>query len=309
MIRSERFSRMRSIGILGLFGAIALVLSCATGRVRRAPYPHESVLTVFAELKIFLDQDPYRQAPGRDLEGQNVFRVTLKRLDALKGLTDASQSDVIAFGRGQCLARLGAWPEAAEAFEAAAAAQTSIEAEARAQARVCGRMAELTDRTKFTPTLEGYLNDLDVLERRLNQWLAENPTPPTGSLILREREYVQEERVRLLFTNRMVREAAAEQALAACAQLVADNVQSRRAMEHQLMLGSLYETLARDWEARHRADGLVFEGAEAWTGWIEQARAAYRVAAQADGVPVKPEAQARLRALDAYALRVQDLAR
>ena len=40
-----------------------------------------------------------------------------------------------------------------------------------------------------------------------------------------------------------------------------------------------------------------------------KARQAYRRTAQADGDPVKLEGQARLRALDAYALRMQDWAR
>jgi hypothetical protein len=122
-------------------------------------------------------------------------------------------------------------------------------------------------------------------------------------------ENVQEERVRLLFINRMVVDGAIARAVDAARKLAAEHPQSWRATDHELLLGSLYETLARDWTSQVRPDGQRPRLEEGWTGWVEQARAAYRRVAQTDGDPAKLEGQARLRALDAYALRMQALAK
>src|SRR5262245_5371875 len=109
--------------------SILLLAGCATKPVP-APYPHESVLTILGELKIFLNQDPYQDPPGRDLQGRNIYRVTLERLDNLKPLTGPEYSDVLAYARAECLERLGSWRDAAENFEQAAGTSSTLVASA-----------------------------------------------------------------------------------------------------------------------------------------------------------------------------------
>ena len=277
---------------------------------QKAPYPHESILTVIAELKIFLGQDPYRQAPGQDLNGRNIFRVSLERLDALQSLTDAARyGDVLAFARGECLERLGDWPQAQKAFAAAAQTSSSLARLAAQRAENAGKLAGLLGHHETNPTLDGYLNDLDVRERALREWLAAAPPWPYDAYLRQSLENLQEERARMLFMNRLVLDGAVAKALAAARKLVDEHPQSYRASDHWLFLGSFYETLARDWNGVNRPEGMTPRLDEGWSGWIEQARQAYRHVAQTDGDPAKLEGQARLRALDAYALRIQSLAR
>src|SRR5262245_10186457 len=101
---------------LSIFCLFFPLVGCAMQPVP-APYPHESVLTVIGELKIFLNQDPYRDPPGRDLQGRNIFRVTLERLDNIKPLVGPEYSDVLDYARGECLERLREPRQAAENFE------------------------------------------------------------------------------------------------------------------------------------------------------------------------------------------------
>jgi len=306
----NRFKLMNNLLRLTLLcmGLLGLLAGCAHTPVK-APYPHESILTVVAELKIYLAQDPYRQEPGKDLNGRNIFRVTLERLARLEEASGAQYADVLSFARAQCLERLGEWAKASGAFEACAARATSLAAPARQCAAAAARMDALTRRNTQSPTLESYLNDLDVAERRLGEWALERPLWPYESAIRQAREQIGEERVWLLFTNRLVQERGAGRAVEAAQRLIEANKESWRTGEHWLLLGSLYEAMARDWTTQHRPDGLVFKTDQGWGGWIEQARAAYRRVAQSDGDPAKLEGQARLRALDAYALRVQGAAR
>lgn len=274
------------------------------------PYPHESVLTVIAELKIFLEQDPYHLAPGTDLDGRNIYRVSLQRINQLEELLSDEYRDILAFARAQCMERLGEWRHAEVFYEQSAAYGTRLAPEAEERAAAARHLRSLLDRSQFSQSLESYLNELEVQERQLNEWAETDPPWPYASLARAEAESIREELVGLLLMNRRLLARGSERALEAAQRLAERYHDSYRAGEHRLLLGSIYETLARDWAVLHRPDTLGFDEGEAlWTGWIEKAREAYRAVAQSDGDPAKPEARARLRALEAYALRIQERAR
>lgn len=299
---------------VNLLAGLALLLgtaltSCAH-KQPQAPYPHESIMTIIAELKIHLGRDPYLRPPGEDLEGRNIYRVSLARLDQLKQLTSQEYQDVLAFARAQCNERLGDWPAAAADFDQAATGKDPLASIARKRAQSATQLADLTNRQAMSQTLDGYLNNLDVLEHQLEKLKDGKPDWPYDSYVMIELERTREEQARLLFNNRFVRPGALPQALEKAGQLVELHAESWRISEHRLLLGSFYETLARDWAADHPPQGGAFApGEEQWKEWVEKARQAYRIVAQTDGDPVKPEGQARLRALDAWSLRVEALAR
>ena len=295
--------------LAGLILLGAALTSCAH-TPPQAPYPHESIMTIIAELKIHLERDPYRRPPGVDMEGRNIYRVSLARLDQLKQLTSEEYRDVLAFARAQCDERLGDWSTAAADFDLAATGKDPLASIARQRAHSAAQLADLTNRQAMSQTLDGYLNDLDVLERQLEKLKDSKPDWPYDSYVTIELERTREEQARLLFENRLVRPGALPQALEKATQLVDQHTDSWRISEHRLLLGSFFETLARDWATDHPPQGNTFaSGEEQWKGWVEKARQSYRIVAQTDGDPVKPEGQARLRALDAWSLRVEALSR
>jgi hypothetical protein len=302
-----RNTMRRRLGVLGVLLGL-MVAGCATPPVP-APYPHESVLTVFGELKIFLNQDPYADPPGRDLQGRNIYRVTLERLDGLRGLTGPEYRDVLAWARGACLERLGDFHAAATEFTAAAQSTGTLVAPASARAALASRMAALVDRATMGKTLESYLNDLDVLGRKLEAWQAEAPPFPYNGFIRAESERALTERVKLLADNRLVIDQSLPRAIELAKRLVESSKSSWRLGQDELLLGGLFETMARDVTAQLPPENLGFNAGSGWDNLLEQARAAYTRVAQRDGDLAKPEGQARLRALDAYALRVQMLAK
>jgi len=290
-----------------------LFLPICTGCLRapdRAPYPHESVLTVIAELKIFLNEDPYRQPPGRDLEGLNIYRVSLSRIEELMALTGEDYLDILLFARAECLERLGLYGEAAAAFERAAAIGTTLAEPAAERGALARQLADQTSRETWGATLDAYLTGLEAARRRLQDWQAESPPWPYEAYLNAEIEQLAVERALLLFTSRLVLARATEQALAAAEELVVEHRQSFRHGEHLILLGDFHETLAREWTQRERPERNAEPGpGQPYEGWVLRARQAYREAAQRDGDPAKPEAQGRLRALDAFDLRMQALGR
>jgi hypothetical protein len=302
----------RRAWLAACLGVAMTIAGCASAPPP-TPYPHEQVLTVFAELKLYLDQDPYRLAPGRDLQGRNIFRVTLERLDGLGEATGPAGADVFQYARGLCLERLGDWSGAAQAFGRAAQAGTSLAGAAGDHAGAARRMADLVDRDRLSrATPESYLNDLEVMDGRLMEWAgAPNPVSPYAAYARMEAEREREERIAMLFDHRRQLSDGVARAMKLAESLVADFRDSRRVGEHWLLLGSLAEGLARDWARQYPPEGPTgaYGDQGRWFQWVEQARTAYRKAAQADGDPAKPEGAARLRALDAWAGRVASLAR
>ena len=294
---------------LAMVVVLAMVLPGCGRTARRSPYPHESIMTVVLELKLFLDQDPYRNPPGTDLEDRNIYRVSLARLTALEELADPVYADVLAYARAQCLERLGLYGEASGAFEAAEALRTELARDALERAGHARSLAELIDRSRLDDSVEGYLNGLEVIERRLEEWIDRRPPFPYPSLARIERERAQEERARLLAANRFLLRDAAPRAAEAFERLVDLNPDSARRNRNRLLVGEFYETLARDTTASLRPEGPAFNPEGNWADWVARARHEYRLVAQADGDPAKLEGQARLRSLDAYALAVRSLAR
>ncbi|MBI1783608.1 hypothetical protein HYR69_00560 [Candidatus Sumerlaeota bacterium] len=292
-------------------GCFFIFVSCRSAK-HEAPYPHESVLSILAELKIALRADPYKSEPGRDLDGRNIYRVTIERLDNLQELLSKGQAgdygDIIAFARGESQERLGQWNEAASSFRSAAGANTSIAEQSRNRQHWAERIALTDALTTGGLTLEGHLNTLDLRRSSYRRMTEESPPYPYAGYLRAEMEQALREKALFLFSNRYVLPRGAEQAIEAAQTLIEENAQSYRKGENLLLLGQIQETLARDYCLLNDPAGGKFD-ADLCSRWIEGARQAYRKAAQSDGDPAKPEAQARLRSLDAFALRITARAR
>lgn len=284
-----------SIGSMSVFG-------CASSR-EQAPYPHQSVLSIIAELEIATRFDPYREESKRDLEGQNIFRATLRRLDALAPLLNDEYEDILDFARAQCHERLGDWRLAADTFGLVAKAETTLSEESEAREQWARKIHEARKQPGEMNDLEAYVDHLESVGLKLERLSELNPTYPYDSYLLIEKEAARRDKAAFLFINRMVIEGGAPRAVAAAERLIEQSSTSRRHGEHKLLLGSFYETLGRDYARRFDPAGLGFD-AERWSEWTDKARALYVEVAQADGDPAKPEAEARLRVLDAFSLRI-----
>lgn len=284
------------------------VCGCRTAGPSRAPYPHESLLSALAELKVHLRADPYREEPGRDLAGLNVYRATLDRLASVEGPAGAEFGDVVDFARGECHERLGLWTSAADAFRDCAAAGTLLAEEARLRETWARRIGAVV----AAPPEGRTLADLfDALARRIDDLralAAENPPAPYPSFVAGEIERTRRERALLMFSNRMILPEGAETALAEARKLVEENPDSLRAGENRLLLGGFHETLALDQARLADPASAAFDPAP-WSERVNAAREQYRIVSQTDGDPAKPEARGRLQALDAFARRVADRAR
>lgn len=293
----------------GWFAAVscACLFACSSARELQ-PYPHESTLAVIAELRIHLRADPFRDAAGRDLEGRNIYRVTLDRISQLQDLTPAEYDDVLAFAAAECFERLGQWGDAGASFRAVAEAGTILADEAKRRGAWADRMLEATAETDTARTIEGFLNASELRRAGFLRLLDENPPVPYDGFIRREAEDELRQRATFLFANRFVVDGGTDRAIEAARKLVAETKESHRHGFNLILLGRFFEALAADYAVFTDPESGEFD-AEKWTAWVDEARGVYRKVAQTDGDPAKPEGLARLRALDAFALRALDGAR
>lgn len=309
--RAAGFWAAAALAGLSLLGPAACRSASSRSGARKAaasPYPHESVMSALAELKIHLRRDAYRYPPGEDLDGRNIFRVTLARLESLDELTGPEFDDVIAFARGECLERLGLWSAAGESFGAAAAKGTSLAAAAKLRQGWAGRVGGALADPSSELTLEQYLGMLDAGRLALEALRGAAPPEPYGALLRVELERVARVKAVFLAANRQILPQGTERALGADDALIAGNAESWRRGENLILLGRVHEQLACEYAAAQDPTRAGFDF-DKWGRWVQNAREAYLKAAQADGDPAKPEAQARLRALDAFSQRVLAQAR
>lgn len=290
---------------------LAALLATGTGCARKSPsepYPHESVLAVIAELRIHLLFDPYRAVPGQDLEGRNIFRVSLARLNELDQILGEDYADIIAFGRAECFERLTQWDAASVSFGQVVQSGSSLAEEAAIRLKWADRIAEITSEREEAVTIESYLNQLASIQVRLLNLLNPEPVFPYASLLRVELERAREKEALMLFRNRYTLAEGSDRAIESARALIEHHADSRRDGEHRLLLGGFFADLAGDY-ARLNPPATAQFDTSIWESYITSAREQFAIAARADGDPAKPEAQARLRALDAYTQRTLNEAR
>lgn len=295
-------------GLIWLCVLAATATTACSRADKQLPYPHESVLSALAELKIWLRSDPYREEPGRDLEGQNIYRATLARLDSIDELTGAEYDDILAFARAECHERLGDWAAAAGGFKQVAEAGTSLSEEAAIRLIWVNRFLEAIRQPPSVENLDDYVDYLDAQIVQFEQLRRSGPIFPYDSYIMIELERVLEQKAAFLFMNRVVLPEGAKRGLEVGQQLMKDHAASHRIGEHELTVGGMSEALARDYMRANPPQRHGFD-VEAWGNWVDAAREMYAKAAQRDGDAAKPEAQARLRAIEALAARTLQRAR
>jgi hypothetical protein len=304
---SRAAAPLRALGALLLTAALLTSVACSRSN-KLLPYPHESVLSVLGELKIWLRSDPYREEPGRDLEGQNIYRATLARLETIDELTGPEYDDILAFARAECSERLADWTTAAEQFAQVAGAGTSLSEEAGIRLIWVRRFVEARRQPPAVEDLEDYLDFLNAQGVQFEQLRKSGPMFPYDAYIMVELERTQEQKAAFLFMNRLVIPEGAQRAIKEAEQLTTTHAASRRLGEHELMLAGFYEGLARDYSRVNPPQHIRFN-LDQWLVWIEQAREIYARVAQRDGDPAKPEGQARLRAIEALVERTLQYAR
>ena len=260
--------------------------------------PYEDLIEVVAGLTWHLRDDVYRFPPPRDPTGHDLYRLTLRRLDAWEKRYPNRLHDVALYTRAETLERLGEYRAAADAYKQVTALPSPLGEPARQALVRVGPFAEAAALPEDAPSFE---ERLTALRAKLDAWgrLVEKQTgTPYESLALVEEERLERVAASLVTEHRRELQDGAATAERSLRFLVEKHADSKNLPSHILRLGDLYAELTREYATDHERP-LAFDEEE-FVHRADRALDTYRKVATWDGAREKPEAQGRFAALDAY---------
>jgi hypothetical protein len=294
--------RSRRLLALALLTTILAPRGARAGNATGAFAPYEDVLQVLADLTWHLRDDTYRFAPPKDPTGHDLYHLSLERLENWEKRYPGRFRDVVTYGRAEALERLGEYHTAAGLYGQVAALPSPLAPRARDAA---GRAAAFATAAALPESGPDFDATLGVLRRKLDAWGALVPRQagtPYEALALVEEERLERVAATEVVTHRRALDDGTATAERALRFLIDKHAESKELPAHILRLANLYADEARDYADDHERP-LAFDEGE-FVRRANRALDTYRKVATWDGVTVKPEAQARFTAFDAYRARV-----
>jgi hypothetical protein len=274
---------------------------------RSGPYaPYENLAEVLADFSRHLRDDLYRFPPPQDVSGRSLYAATLDRLDNFRTLHPHEMTDVVGFARAEAFLRIGNYDASARAFDTVSTLASPLAQPARSRRAIVAEIARASALPERGPTLEA---TLDLMRAKLEQWdrlLERTRGTPDECICRTEEESVEQRLLTTIIDNRAWLEDGTDTALRSATFLIAKHAESKNAPAHVIRLADIHATLARECADAH-PQASFDEGA--FSAHVAQAAEAYASIGSLDGVPQKPEAQAKLAALQAYRQQVLSLRR
>lgn len=302
--------------------AVALVL--VTGLLPHAVYstppknlskrsvlakPTENLLIIIADIQRHLADDVYRYPYAKDFTGQNIFRSALVRLANYESLYPKKMPDVVALAKAQAFEKLTAYEEALANYEKAAqSSDANIAKAGRDGSKRMRRFIDVVRQSLDTSGLRTYERDLQKLIRDLDDLANEYRGTPHQCLALLERERAQLILAEFYTSMRFIQPYSTQDAFLQLRRNIEQNKESKRRYRHRMMLADLYFDLAKQYALKTDPDGASFDFRQ-FEGFANAARAEYDIISRADGYPEKPEARAKLLALEAFVKEVSERAK
>jgi tetratricopeptide (TPR) repeat protein len=273
--------------------------------------PTENVLETVAVLRLHIDDDTYRFPPARDFTGKNVYRASLRRLEALEQihaekLRSGYLTDVLLFAKGRALERIGEYDLAAKHY-ARVADLESVLREAALEGRDINERVNQSRSIEPTPAapVEQALAAFDERERLL-QALADEVVGTHYAYVVREEiEVVDQARTGYFSARRRLEAGLDVVTLQQYQRLVQRNRESKYRNRHLIDLADLYADLAAEYARRTPPVSLGFDPAT-FDEYAFGATRLYEAVSQQDGAVEKIEASRKLEAFLAFTLQVQD---
>lgn len=272
---------------------------------KRSPIQYSgdvAVSTVVSEVQLYRNHDIYRVPYPLDAEGKNLFSNAIARLDAFSKANPGQYLDSITFTKALCHEKLGNLDQAIELYGA-----VPVQSDPKLAESAKARQSTLKEmRPFFLPPLEssdpGDRAEYDAAAKdRAQMGIDKFKDTEYSSLawVLAENQAVNEF-LRIETQRSTLGETNYREAIEGLLKRFPD---SKRVYEHWMRLGLFYEQAAREWIAR--AEYGKEEGAWDYARQsLDRATEIYVKVSQADGYPEKPEATARLDAVEALSRKV-----
>ena len=283
------------LSVLGLSGCTALGPGW---RGDEASDTGRTLSTIVAELHLHLRDDTYRFDRARTEGGENVFALSLWRLDRLRARRDSAPAHwenvdiVIEYARAKALERLRRYAEAEAAYARVVSVGSRLGEAAEEASAVMRRFAEHAQRPDPPPANQD--ESLALIETRIRAWQGlalEYSGTPFGSLAREQAEAWGVVRVDWFSRHRGV-----EDAIGACERLLERHHASKLYAKHLIRLGDLYAEGVQQIYLRARTNLAPFD-AERYEAFLDHAFAAYELAGEEPRGSAREEADSKIETL------------
>jgi hypothetical protein len=292
--------RLAALLLVAVVGVGCTTLGSLSEIGNDPPVPSEvrKLSAIVAELHLHLRDDTYHHDRARTGGGQNVFALTLWRLERLRARRNRSPEEwenldiVIEYARARALEFLRRYAMAQEAYLLVANTGSQLADAAAERAEVMKQFARHAGPPELAP--QSPEEELDLISSRIRAWeelALEHHGTPFESLAREEAEAWEMLRVDWHERNRDV-----EEAILACRRLVERHHASKLHARHLIRLGDLHGEAAHAIYLRARAHLAPFD-AERYEALLDQAFALYELAGDHPGGAARQEAANKLQAL------------
>ncbi len=302
---APRLSRWLPAALCGVGLALG---GCRSTPTNAEWQPHESLLTILAELELHRHDDLYHFGYPRDVTGQNVFRASLVRLTNWELQWPGRWRDIVAFSQALAFEMLGEFDAAEGLFAEVAALDTELAPTAREHLAAVERFADLAAFEPEGETLSLFLLDLSEHVDRWRREAVRRRETPWEAIAAHAWEQAEMQRAEVLCQARFSLSDGEEQYREACERLIEHHAESHRIHRHWLRLGDHHRELAERFVTFSPPAQTAFD-LETFEELVSAARSIYLQVERADGFREKLEARARLASLEEFARRVREEAR
>lgn len=287
---------------------LATLTACQSRHRFEAYSPHENVLSIAAEFGLLSSLDPYRDEVGRDLTGQSIARSTLVRLANYEALHPGRLTPEVLAYKGRALELLGEYESAQRNYRESAQYDTELKEDCLRRVDALGRLIVAGGAPPAGANLEETINFLGSQSTEYRQLSRSFQDALYQSLALRESESAELRRAELMIANRYLLVDGEQQAQKALEDLIANNKESARSLEHALRLAHYHRELAEE-EVRLRQPELSGFSLDRFkTHYDAAVDLLYRIS-QADGRRERLVARHELDALLEYGGQIEARAR
>lgn len=295
------------IALIVALAAIALA-GCKSTSPASEWQPHQSLVTVLAEMELHLHDDFYRFGYPRDVTDQNVFKASLVRIANWETQWPDRWPDIVANAKALAFGALGEFETSAQLFREVEESDSRLAEVADENLTVMERLADLDAFEPEGNTLSLFLLDMEshvedwrrqAVGLRGTQWEA------VAAVAWEQAEMNWVETLAQVRFNLSDGESRYR---SACEDLIEHHSESHRINQHWLRLGDYHRELAQRLVVMSPPQQTVFD-LDTFEELVGAARAIYIRVERADGFRERLEARAHLAGLEEFASRVREEAR
>jgi len=258
-----------------------------------------------ADCQRFLHADVYRFPYPRNLNGQNIYKISLVRLANYERLYPDRFTEVLALTRARLYERLGDYEQALHFYRVTLSIRGELAPVAQDRIPICENFHTVISFTIHPKTIEEYIQEYETRLEALDTLIDKCSGLDMEPLARLEKEKTQLDFAVFLQDNRQLLPEGTKLALELWTRILEENVESKNIQAHRIQLADFFFSLAKEYATWKPPERIGFEW-DVFEDYAIGARNLYYRVSREDGYPEKREARGKLEAILSYIENIRE---